>query len=83
MWHEGKAINYDISNSPNSQDLPEIVRITYGVCINSNKNMIKYKNVVGISPFFINLDEKEAVDIDNVIDFKFAEFLKVGETEIV
>ncbi len=83
MWHEGKAINYDISNSPNSQDLPEIVRITYGVCINSNKNMIKYKNVVGINPFFINLDEKEAVDIDNVIDFKFAEFLKAGEIEIV
>ena len=83
MWHEGKTLNYDISDSPNSQDLPEIVRITYGVCINSNKNVIKYKNIVGINPFFISLCEKEAVDIDNMIDFKFAEFLKVGEEEVV
>ena len=83
MWHEGKALNYDISDSPNSQDLPEIVRITYGVCINSNENVIKYKNIVGINPFFINLDEKEAIDIDNAIDFKFAEFLKTGEKNIV
>ena len=83
MWHKGKTLNYDISDSPNSQDLPEIVRITYGVCINSNKNVIKYKNIVGINPFFINLCEKEAVDIDNMIDFKFAEFLKVGEEKIV
>ena len=45
MWHEGKTLNYDISDSPNSQDLPEIVRITYGVCINSNENMLKYKNI--------------------------------------
>lgn len=83
MWHEGKTLNYDISDSPNSQDLPEIVRITYGVCVNSNKNVIKYKNIVGINPFFISLCEKEAVDIDNMIDFKFAEFLKAGEEEIV
>ena len=83
MWHKGKTLNYDISDSPNSQDLPEIVRITYGVCINSNKNVIKYKNIVGINPFFISLCEKEAVDIDNMIDFKFAEFLKVGEEKIV
>ena len=83
MWLEGKTLNYDISDSPNSQDLPEIVRITYGVCVNSNKNVIKYKNIVGINPFFISLSEKEAVDIDNFIDFKFAEFLKTGEQEIV
>jgi CMP-N,N'-diacetyllegionaminic acid synthase len=75
MWMHGRPLNYDIENSPNSQDLPEIFRITYGVCVNSNKNMLKCKNVVGINPYFIELDEKQSVDIDNMIDFRFAEFL--------
>ena len=37
--------------------------------------MLKCKNVVGINPYFIELDEKQSVDIDNMIDFRFAEFL--------
>ena len=81
MWLDNKPLNYKIEDSPNSQDLPEILRITYGVCVNSNKNMIKCKNVVGQNPFFVKLTEKEAIDIDDMIDFKFAEFLKTqGDT---
>lgn len=75
MWLDNKPINYDILNSPNSQDLPEIMRITYGVCVNSNQNMIRYKNVVGIRPFLLEIDEVEAVDIDTMLDFRFAEYL--------
>ena len=75
MWLDNKPMNYDILNSPNSQDLPEIMRITYGVCVNSNKNVIKYKNVVGVRPFLLSIDEIEAVDIDTMLDFRFAEYL--------
>jgi N-acylneuraminate cytidylyltransferase len=75
MWLDDKPMNYDILNSPNSQDLPEIQRITYGVCINSNKNVIKCKNVVGLNPFLLEIDEIEAVDIDTMLDFRFAEYL--------
>tara|TARA_R110002124_G_scaffold213811_1_gene379864 strand:+ start:46 stop:705 length:660 start_codon:yes stop_codon:yes gene_type:complete len=75
MWLDNKPLNYDILNSPNSQDLPNIMRITYGVCVNSNKNVVKYKNVVGIQPFLLEINEIEAVDIDTMLDFRFAEYL--------
>ena len=37
--------------------------------------MLKYKNVVGKNPLFYVMDELESVDIDNSLDFDFAEFL--------
>lgn len=75
MWLNRQPLNYDIQQSPNSQDLPEIFRITYGICINSNENMIKYRNVVGSDPYFLEIGQRESVDIDDIIDFEFAEFL--------
>ena len=33
LWLDGEPINYDIKNSPNTQDLPDIMSITYGVSI--------------------------------------------------
>ena len=83
LWMNAKPLNYNIKNSPNSQDLPEIFRITYGVCINTNKNIIKYRNVVGPNPYFIELSEKESVDIDSILDFQFAEFLYNRDKEHV
>ena len=37
--------------------------------------MIKFKNVVTDKTKFVILDEVEATDIDNELDFKFAEYL--------
>lgn len=75
MWLDGKPLNYDIKNSPNSQDLPDIFSITYGACILSRNDMLKYKNVVTENPTFKVLNEIESVDIDTPLDFEFAEFL--------
>ena len=75
MWLDGKPINYNPENSPNSQDLPDILGVSYGISIISKTLMIKRKNVVGYNPFFYELGELESVDIDTEIEFKFAEFL--------
>jgi len=75
MWLEGTPLNYDIKNSPNSQDLPDISMVTYGACLISKYDMLEFGNVVTESPTFVELDEVEAVDIDTELDFKFAEFL--------
>lgn len=83
MWLDGRPMNYDLSKSPNSQDLPEIMKITYGVCINSNENIIKCKNVVGKNPHLLPVSEIESVDIDTMLDFRFAEFLYEREIENV
>ncbi len=75
MWLDGSPINYNISLSPNSQDLPDILAVTYGICILSKENMIKYRNVVTRNPTFKVLDEIESVDIDTEFDFMVAEII--------
>ena len=75
MWLDGKPLNYNIAESPNSQDLPDINAVTYGICIISKKDMIKYRNVVTENPTFKVLDEIESIDIDTEFDFMVAEMV--------
>ena len=75
LWLDNKPLNYDLDNVPNSQNLPNIYNLTFGISIISKENMLKYKNVVGKNPLFYVMDELESVDIDNSLDFDFAEFL--------
>ena len=82
MWLDNKPLNYKPENSPNSQDLPDIYGISYGISIIEKNLMIKRKNVVGYKPYFFKLDEIEAIDIDTELEFQFAEFLynKINST---
>jgi len=75
LWLNNKPLNYDIRKSPNSQDLPDIYKITYGVSIISRNKMLEFKNVVSDSPNFKVLNEIESIDIDTELDFLIAEFL--------
>ncbi len=75
LWLNNKPLNYNPANSPNTQDLPNIMKLTYGINIISRKKMIEKKNVLGNKPYFYEVDDLESIDIDNPIDFKFAEFL--------
>lgn len=75
MWLNGKPLNYDIKNSPNSQDLPDIFAINYGISLIKRQDMLKYKNIVTNNPSFIVLDEIEGIDIDTELDFEFANYL--------
>tara|TARA_Y100000310_G_scaffold16778_2_gene16717 strand:- start:2289 stop:2954 length:666 start_codon:yes stop_codon:yes gene_type:complete len=75
LWLDGKPINYDNNNVPNSQDLPDIVNLTFGISIISKENMKKFGNVVGKNPTFYKINDIEAVDVDTPLDFEFAEFL--------
>tara|TARA_R110001592_G_scaffold39956_1_gene131376 strand:- start:1396 stop:2049 length:654 start_codon:yes stop_codon:yes gene_type:complete len=75
MWLAGEPMNYDPKNSPNSQDLPDILGVHYGVSIISRKACIENRNVVGENPFFVKLNGVESVDIDTELEFKFAEFI--------
>jgi len=75
LWLNNKPINYDDNNVPNSQDLPDIFKLTFGVSIISKSLMSSRRNVVGSKPYFFKLDQIESIDIDNYIDFEFAEYL--------
>ncbi len=75
LWLKKKPLNYNPLNSPNTQDLPDIMKLTYGINIISRKKMIEKKNVLGDKPFFYKVSEIEGMDVDNPIDFEIAEFL--------
>lgn len=75
MFRNNKPINYDLKKQPRSQDLPDIFALNFAVNLISREKMIKCKNVIGEKPYIFNIDEVEATDIDNQIDFDFAEYI--------
>lgn len=79
MFRDNLPINYDLRHQPRSQDLPNISALNFAVNVLAKETMIECKNVVGYKPFIYNIDQIEATDIDNPIDFFIAEqvFTKV------
>lgn len=75
LYYGKKPLNFNLSKTPNSQNLPNILKFNFGINILSTKNMRKKKSVIGSKPFLLKIDQLEGVDIDTMIDFKFAEFL--------
>ena len=75
MWLDGEPLNYNPSESPNSQDLPDIYSVNYGCCIISCEDLHEFRNVVTNNPTFHVTDEIESIDIDTEFDFMMAEFV--------
>ena len=75
LYLKGKPLNFDPEVAPNSQDLPDIVKLNFAANVITKKLMSHKKSVIGDKPLFHKLDEIESVDIDTILDFEFAEFL--------
>lgn len=75
LFKDGMPINYQLERQPRSQDLPDIYALNFAINIIEREKMIECKNVVGKRPYIWGIDEIEATDIDNPIDFEFAEYV--------
>ena len=75
LYLDNKALNFDPKKAPNSQELPNIVKLNFAVNILSKKLMYKKKSVIGDNPYFFKLDQIESLDIDTLFDFEFANYL--------
>ena len=73
MWLDGKPVNYDPLNAPNSQDLPEIVALNFGATVISREDLIANRNIIGKRPKFVTTTDIEAIDIDAPLDYYLAE----------
>lgn len=73
LWLDGKAINYDPQNAPNSQNLPNIEALNFGFTLIGREELIKNKNIIGKKPMFVQTSDIEAIDIDTPLDFFIAE----------
>tara|TARA_Y100001970_G_C14252203_1_gene872673 strand:+ start:3262 stop:3930 length:669 start_codon:yes stop_codon:yes gene_type:complete len=70
-----KPINFDLSKAPNSQDLPDVIKLNFAINILSTKLMKQRKSLVGNNPNFFKIDQTEAFDINTNHDFTVAEIL--------
>lgn len=75
LYLDNKAINFDPSKAPNSQNLPNIVKLNFAINILPTKLMHLKKSVVGNKPYLFHINQVEGFDIDTTFDFEFAEYL--------
>jgi len=75
MWLDNKPLNYDVTKVQNSQDLPDVYKLTFGISMISKQLMLEKRNLVGNNPLFYLVDEIEEIDIDTPLDFEFAKFM--------
>lgn len=75
LWLDGKPVNYDPEHAPNSQNLPNIVSLTFGVTIIKKEGLVANCNIIGKKPQFVLTDDIESIDIDTPLDFYIAEQL--------
>ena len=72
---KNKSINFDFNKAPNSQNLPDVIKLNFAINILPTKLMSKKESLIGYKPYFYKLKEEEGLDINTNNDFAFAEFL--------
>lgn len=75
LWFDGKPVNYDPLNAPNSQNLPNVLALNFGVTVVAREDLIENRNIIGKRPKFVITSDVEAIDIDTPLDFYIAEQL--------
>lgn len=75
LYLDGKPLNFNPSKAPNSQNLPEIVKLNFAINVISRDLMLKNKSIISKKPYLYKINEIEGIDIDTMFDFNYAEFL--------
>lgn len=75
FFENGEPINHDPSKLIKTQDLPPIYEENSCIYIFSRQSFNKTGNRLGENPMLFPIDKLEAVDIDEMEDFVFAEYL--------
>ena len=72
---EMKPINFKRTPWPRSQDLEPLISLPFAISMMRRNDLIKWKSFVGKKPIFFFLDPVLATDIDEMHNFRFAEFI--------
>lgn len=75
LWKDNKSLNYDSFNAQPSQFLPDIYNLTFAFNIISTEYVQNNHSIIGTSPYFYELDQISAIDIDTEFDFLITELL--------
>jgi len=74
FWYKGKPINYNPAILPRSQDADPLVFETTGLYGIKKKILIRKKARIGNKPYFYEVGDEEAIDLDNLKDFEYLEY---------
>lgn len=75
LFKDNVPINFKLNKTPNSQNLPNIVKLNFAINILRTKQMSSGKSLIGNKPFLYKLGEIEGLDINSEYEFTFAEYL--------
>jgi N-acylneuraminate cytidylyltransferase len=76
FWNtDGQPINHKRDELKRTQDLPPIYEENSNIYLFTNESVQRHENRIGDDPRMFPIDETEAIDIDEAIDFRIAEFL--------
>lgn len=73
LWKNGTPFNYSLDNIPRTQDLDPLYEETSGFYIYERYVIEDMGRRIGQSPFIVEVNEIEAVDIDEKEDFEIAD----------
>ncbi len=73
LWKNDGPVNYDLENISRTQDLEPLWMETSGFYIYKRQVINQMKRRIGDSPFIVEVDEIESIDIDEKIDFEIAD----------
>lgn len=76
LWKDKEAVNYDSECPPNSQDLPNMNKLSFGFNIIARSTCFNRSNVVGTRPSFIETSELESLDIDTQLQFDMCQHVE-------
>jgi CMP-N-acetylneuraminic acid synthetase len=74
-WPDGRAVNHDPRVLLRTQDLPPVYEENSCLYLFSRETLERHGTRIGERPLLYEMDPKEAVDIDEELDFLIAEAL--------
>ena len=75
FWPDGSAANHNPDELIQTQDLPPVYEENSNIYVFTAQSFAKRHHRIGTSPMMFPIERWEAVDIDEEIDFEFADFL--------
>ncbi|WP_251549837.1 cytidylyltransferase domain-containing protein [Neobacillus muris] len=73
VWYKGETLNYNLHDVPRTQDIEPVYIETSGFYIFKKEHFLTYGRRIGFKPYFQELDDTEAIDIDTREDYDFAQ----------
>jgi regulator of RNase E activity RraA/CMP-N-acetylneuraminic acid synthetase len=80
QWKNGMPL-YDINHIPNSIDLEDVIIESMGLYIVRRKTALDTRRRIGNSPYLLEIDPTESIDVNWPPDFELANLIAVGLRE--